>query len=155
MAMKSKKQHGSRMIKNARIIEELKQLAADNDGLLTPGAVVEAARAPKSALHSSFTWDNSTAAHEYRLWQARQLLRVTVEYLPSVKRDVRVFVSLTPDREQDDGGYRTTVDVLMEKDHRSQLLTDALAELAYFQKKYEMLTELAGVWREIRKLMDK
>lgn len=137
---------------NPAIVRELRKLADQNDGLLTPETVVEAARSPKSPLHQQFTWDDNKAAHEYRLWQARTLLRVTVEYLPTVKQNVRVFVSLTPDREETSGGYRPLVEVLSDADQRKQLLADALAELQYFQKKYAMLKELAGVWREVRKL---
>jgi Skp family chaperone for outer membrane proteins len=148
--MKKKRQ---RSITNPRIIAELKALAKKSEGVLTADAVVKAARAKKSALHNSFEWSDTRAAHQYRLFQARQMLRVVVEFMPSIEKNVRVFVSLTPDRDEACGGYRVTADVLQQSDQRAQLLADALAELAYFQKKYAMLKELAGVWREVAKLM--
>ena len=43
-------------------------------GRLTPTAVIEAARDPDHPLHECFTWDDSTAAHAFRLHEARQLI---------------------------------------------------------------------------------
>lgn len=44
-------------------------------GVLTPQAVVEAARDPRSPLHDRFTWDDSEAANKQRLHEARTLIR--------------------------------------------------------------------------------
>jgi hypothetical protein len=43
-------------------------------GCLTPTHVVEAARNPKHPLHKDFEWDNTKAAANYRLDQARHLI---------------------------------------------------------------------------------
>lgn len=42
---------------------------------LTPEIVVEDASDPGSPLHTLFDWDDSSAAHKYRLVQARTLIR--------------------------------------------------------------------------------
>ena len=44
------------------------------DNALHAEDVVAAARDPLSPLHSKFQWDDSKAAHRYRLWQARQII---------------------------------------------------------------------------------
>jgi hypothetical protein len=44
-------------------------------GKLSPIAVIEAAREPDSPLHGYFEWDDSKAAEQYRLDQARCLIR--------------------------------------------------------------------------------
>lgn len=60
------------------IRKELEKLGSK--GILTPEQVIEKARNPKSALHSQFDWDDSTAAHSHRIQQARVLIkRVRVE----------------------------------------------------------------------------
>lgn len=134
------------------IIAELKQLAVECDGILTAEAVVEAAKDEASALHSQFEWDDSAAAENYRLWQARRLLNVVVEYIGPVDSPLktRVFVSLTTDRNQKNGGYRQTVAVLSDRDQRRQLLADALDEMERFQRKYETLQELSEVIAAMR-----
>ncbi len=136
---------------NKKVIKELKRLAKENGGLLQPESVVEAARSNTSPLHSRFQWDNSIAAHEFRLWQARQLIRVTVEVLEATGEKFDVFVSLSPDRQRESGGYRVMVDVLSDKGMRDQLLKDALDDLILFKEKYAKLKELASVFAAIKK----
>jgi len=130
------------------ILLELERISAKRDGELLPEDVVEAARPPRSPLHSRFTWDDSEAAHQYRLWQARQLIRVKVSYLKVGDDEIasRVFVSLSSDRCRDGGGYRTITSVMNNSVWRDQLLLDALEEMRRFKEKYATLKELAGVF---------
>jgi hypothetical protein len=134
------------------IIAELKRIASEHNGVLMPADVVEAARPKDSVLHSRFEWNDSEAAEKYRLWQARYLLNVTVEYIGSEKEgsDYRVFVSLTPDRA--DGGYRSIDAVMRNRGSREQLLADALEELDRIQVKYSQLKELAEIFRAIKRV---
>jgi len=64
------------------VVDELTRIANKHNGLLRPADVIEAARPVGSPLHTRFTWDDTEAAHQYRLWQAREIIRVSVEYLP-------------------------------------------------------------------------
>lgn len=140
------------------VISELRRIYDENDGVLKPEAVVEAARPEESPLHSRFTWDDGEAANQYRIWQARQLIRVSVELVEvgnGAPVEVRAFVSLTPDRADDGGGYRRTVDVLSRADTRRQLLKDAVKDLGDFEQKYKTLSELAEVFAASRKLRRK
>ena len=61
------------------VVSALRSIAAKNDGLLKPEDVVEAARPANSPLHTRFTWDDSAAAHQFRLEQARTLIRTTIQ----------------------------------------------------------------------------
>jgi hypothetical protein len=56
---------------------ELERLRAEKGGL-TPEGVVETATDPANPLHHAFEWDDSKAAHEHRLSQARGLIRAVV-----------------------------------------------------------------------------
>lgn len=63
------------------------------DGKLTAEGVVDEARSEDSPLHSHFEWDDEKAGHEYRLIQARRLLRVKVSpYVPGEEPSVLVNV---------------------------------------------------------------
>lgn len=126
------------------IIEELEKIREANDGILLPSEVVEFAKDPETALHSRFTWDDSKAAHEYRLWQAREVIRVLVRVVPGVKSTVRAFVSLAQDRKA--GGYRSIEDVMIDPPMRESLLDQAKRELASFRRRYKDLKELAVVF---------
>ncbi len=142
------------MVKNPEVIAELERIAKANRGELRVQDVVEAARPAASPLHSWFDWDDSEAAHRWRLQQARQLLRVTVAYIGDNEDaiPVRVFVSISTDRYNGKGGgYRVTTAVLSDAERRQQLLDDAMAEMKRFRAKYAELKELAEVFDAMSK----
>jgi hypothetical protein len=140
--------------KSLAIARELRRIAKQNGGLLLPQSVVEAARPQNSPLHSRFEWDDTEAAESYRLWQARQLIRVVVEQIAGVAAPTEVFVSLSPDRSRGHG-YRVTTEVMSDAAMRGILLQDALDELNVFRHKYARLRELAIVFSAIRKVKRK
>ena len=144
-------------ISNPQVIEALTRIAADNAGILRPETVVESARDEDSPLHDHFEWDDAEAAAAYRVRQARDMIRICVSYIdvsPDEKMPVRVFVSLTPDREEDGRGYRVTAQVMSDTDLRRQLLADAKREMLSFKAKYQQLTELAEVFTAITKIAE-
>lgn len=119
------------------------------DGVIRPADVVERARDPESAMHGWFEWDESAAAQEFRLYQARKLLRVHVTVEQREDSPTRAFVSLSSDRKVEGGGYRALDDVMSDEALRAQLLRDALAELRCAQQKYRHLKQLSGVWKAV------
>ncbi len=120
--------------------------------LISPTSIVEFARDKKTALHARFTWDDTAAAEQYRLWQARQVLRVAVFVPEGSTTPIRAFVSLRDDRGIEDGGYRSVVDVLSDKELRAKMLAEALDELQGFEQRYRLLSELAPVFAAAAKL---
>lgn len=141
---------------NNEIIQELEKIANKNGGILQPEKVVEEARNSRSPLHSRFTWDDSKAASEYRLEQARRLIRVVVNVMPNGGTEPeRIWVSLRQDQQEEGGGYRTLVSVLSDKQLRQQLLEEALSDMEYFEQKYSHLKELAEVFSAIKNMKKK
>ena len=115
---------------------------ADPGRLLRPPEVVAwAEKNQDSALYGSLEWDNEKAGHAYRLWQVRSLVKLHI----IEDKGGPTFVSLSIDRIAG-GGYRSLEDVREHRDLRQCLLDDALAEHSRFQRKYESLQELEGVW---------
>lgn len=131
------------------IQKELQSIAQKHGGVVNPHAVVAFARNPKTALHSRFQWDDTRAAHLYRIEQARCLLRVFVTVHEETKRPYKVWASLPSDRTKQ-GGYRMTVDIMSHAARRQELLEMALAELRVFQEKYQSLKELSAVFDAIK-----
>lgn len=142
------------MSKSDLIKQELEALAEANNGLLKPEAVVEFAKDPNTALHSRFEWDDTEAAKAYRLYQARQIIRVSVSVLPNENEtEYRVFVSLKNDR-SNGGGYRPMVEVMTNDEMRRQLLSQAHNDFKMWQKKYNQLKELAPVFAQMDLIME-
>ena len=124
------------------------RLLSERHKVLLPAAVVAFAKSPKAALHTRFTWDDTQAAKERRIDQARYVMRmlfITSSAVPSV---TRALVSLTQDRKRD-GGYRPVLDVMNDAQLTAMMLEDALAELNTFRRKYQGLTALAKVFEAV------
>jgi len=134
-----------------RILEEIRQ---EHNGILRPEDVIKRAQDPESPLHERFQWDDTEAAYQYRLYQARQLIRVCVKVVAEADEDkpLRVYVSLLPDRRQEGGGYRTLEDVLESADLREQLLEQATHDFRRWEEKYRRLQELAQVFAAMRRV---
>jgi len=74
----------------AAVGAHLDLLRKQQKGELTPSDVVNDARNPNSPLHSFFEWSDSVAAEQYRLSQARGLIRAVVAvYVSETKPAVR------------------------------------------------------------------
>jgi hypothetical protein len=58
----------------ATIRDELRKIHKQHK-VLTPALIVHVASDPDHPLHSSFEWDDTTAAHKYRLTQAQEMVR--------------------------------------------------------------------------------
>ena len=128
-------------------LRELERIRKRNGGILRPMDVVEAASNQKNVLHRRFEWDDTIAAHQHRLWQARHMIVCyvhTTDQMPS--QSIQCYISLREDRAQSAGGYRTMVDVMSDDTMRAALLRDALHDLSQFKQKYGMLRELAAVF---------
>lgn len=114
-------------------------------GVLTPEAVVREATKKSSPLHGWFEWDDTAAARQYRLEQARDLIRsVTVTFIGAANADkltVRAFVHLG-----DPTIYESTVNVLGDADKRAVLLARMRADFETFRRRYQDMQELLPVF---------
>lgn len=150
------------------ISEELLLIQEMNGGLLNPLHIVDYARSTNTLLHNKFEWDDSKAAEEHRLWQARKIIslelvivnkkaskrqklsaKITTE--KDSQKTVRAFVSLMDDRNKD-GGYRGIHNVLSNEGLRAKLLDEAKKDMLIFRRKYYLLRELNNVFCEMDKI---
>lgn len=125
------------------VASELRKIYNSNRKRLHPANVVEAARDADSPLHSCFEWDDSVAAEQHRLQQARQLIATVQISIP--KRDgntvqVRAYHQLR----QDGKGYRRTMDVMANPGLKATLLAQFASDLERLQERYETLREVAA-----------
>jgi len=133
--------------------KELGAIANRCKGILRPCDVVSFARRKTTALHSRFEWNDGKAAQEYRLWQARQIIRVWVDVVHEDVKPFRVFVSLSRDRKKEGGGYRRTSSVLSDATYRAELIAGAMKDLARFKAKYHTIKDdLAPVFAAIEEV---
>ena len=142
---------GSRNVpkgKAQEIGEYLEGLAAKRKGQITPIDVVNAARKEDSLLHGYFEWDDSSAGDQYRLDQARYLLRVVeveVTYKDNVQTE-RMFLNVKTNGSR---AYVSTQIVAENIDYKSQVVEQALKELVSWKAKYKRYQELDLVFGAI------
>lgn len=133
----------------AAIGQELARIR-EQRGALTPLAVVEAARAKKNPLHAAFEWDDSAAAHQYRLTQARRLI-VSVRVIePEQEANVPAFVSVrVPDTGRQ---YLPTVEALSDEQLRARVLQEVRQFIESVERRYRHFAELAGLLAGLREV---
>lgn len=128
--------------------EVLDQIATKGGGELTPGAVVDAARAPRHALHPFFEWNDQTAAQRFRLDQARSLIRS----IHAIDADVdagsaQAFISVS---DRSGTSYRRLSDVKQDADLQHAVLTQAERDLLAFETRYKNLLDVCDLVRRAR-----
>ena len=128
-------------IKKQKIVrDELKRIASTRKGKITPQIVLANARNKKSVLHKYFDWDDTIAAKKYRLWQARQLISVSVEVIPHTNKEMRSFFNVK-DESTGKSIYVTSDLALKVPDYVNQLISDAQHHISRLSNLLELLSK--------------
>ncbi len=127
------------------IRERLQKIAARNDGVLTPDAVVRDARNPKSPLHDEFEWDVQAAAEAHWIEQARALIRRVRIVVSEDQRDVRVPEYVRdPDQDGGDQGYVHVREATSDADRARRMLCQEAAMAMGLMRRVRALAIQAG-----------
>lgn len=112
------------------------------DGRVDPEKVVSAAKSSRSPLHGFFDWDDATAAHKYRLEQARKIIKAIVVDVRG--REVPAYQNVYIE-ETDSRSYVETAQCLESPDLWTQVLKTALREAEGWSERYRSYEELAPI----------
>jgi hypothetical protein len=138
---------------------EINRLMEENDQRVDASLVVEAAASPMSPLHPEFEWDDTSAAREHRLLQARNLMNaVQVTFETPKNGTITTSFACTLEKPGTGGrkrDYAPMAWAMAQPDTRAEVLRQALRELASFKHKYMNLSELAQVIAVIDKTLKK
>lgn len=133
--------------------EALYTIQEESGGALQTEVVVERAEPEDSPLHDYFEWTDKIAGHQYRLWQARQLINIIqVEYEETGHTEPAYINVIIPPVEEGDNSHHIYVPAytaLSSTELRAQVLGRAFHDVRYWQQKYEHYSELAGVFSAI------
>jgi hypothetical protein len=121
-----------------KIGEALADIAEAHSGRLTPGDVVEAARNKRSPLNPHFEWNDAAAAEQYRLDQARSLIRV-VRVEDDTDEPKRAYISIG---DADGVSYRSLGEVQASTQLQLIVLKQAGRDLSAWRKRYRELADL-------------
>lgn len=147
---------GSRLSGDPQLVgERIAQIIQTHGGKVEAADILKDAQKKSSPLHDYFEWDDAVAAHEYRLTQAREILRsIKVEITDAETQEIgEIRAFMVPD-EQSRGeerlaGYRPIEDIMANPELRAMKIQEAWSQLEAWKARYEGLSELAEVFRLI------
>lgn len=120
--------------------EALNTISQERGGRLEPEDVVNSARSPNHPLHRHFEWDDGKAAEQYRLDQARSIIRI-VRVIDDAGSDgtSRAFQSIS---DKKGTAYRSITEIKSSSDLQLALLRQAERELDAFLRRYRDLVDI-------------
>jgi hypothetical protein len=126
------------------LLEQLTEIR-DQHGALNPVLVVDTARDPGHPLHSRFDWDDTVAAHKWRLEQASQLLRaVKMPASPTRPGDLRAFVAVKG-AQAHSSDYVPTGEAMEDEFARKLVLRNMEREWRTLKRRWEHMREFADL----------
>lgn len=131
---------------------ELEKIKKQKGEMQAKDVVDFARNNPRSALHKEFEWDDSIAAEQHRISQARHIIKVNVIMLPSADNKTRAVVPqyISVPSESGGRGYEDVSAILRKQDKRAELLTYTIKRLLAI-KEARLFPELLAVVKEIDK----
>lgn len=133
----------------------LELLRKQYKGELTPQDVVKDARNNNSPLHPFFEWNDSAAAEQFRLSQARGLIRSVVAIYKEEDKPARRMRAFVHIPEAGTPHYRDTAHAMSQTRTREMVLRQAWLEFQSWRKRYQELDEFAGLFEAADKLAKK
>ena len=122
----------------------------ERDGRLTPERVIEVARPRTSPLHEFFEWDDSEAAKQWRLEQARRMIRGVEVVIMVDKRELStVRYVRDPLAPKDEQGYVSVPQLQNEPTTARAMIQTECARAESALRRAESLAEVLGLRRHV------
>ncbi len=134
-----------------RIIIELQE---NDSGLVTPEQIVRHACHPENPLHRLFEWDDTKAAEQFRLEQARNILRslvYDVEIIPGKVEEIRYTVNVMQNGQN---GYASIETALANDDLSRQVIDEASRYVQIAIKRLSQYRQMAKIVGTLEKAIN-
>jgi len=133
-----------------KFIERIKE----KRGGITPQLLMIESKRKKSPLHNCFEWDDSKAAEEFRIVQAREILRFLVVEIESddeqeEPRTVRAYIAPSSVGKEENTSYLTIEDVCKDDELSAAYLRQLHRELRIISNKIRNFDEFSDVVKAI------
>lgn len=145
----------SAIIKDKEIVaKRLAEIAAANNGKLTPDLVVQDAEQSDSPLHELFEWDDGVAGHKYRIEQARNVITsVRVVITTENKTFSSVFYTRDPSAEPNEQGYVSLTTLKSDKDLARESVVMEFSRAAAYLERARVHAEALGLAEDVDALL--
>jgi len=127
---------------------ELERIRIEHGGKLKPEDVVKESEPKEAVLHPMFEWRNAVAANEYRLWQARHLVKsirivVVEDDDRTVENPYYVPVRVENEEGKKENYYQAAEIAVTRPDEWLSALAGAQAKVSQARKSLEELERIA------------
>lgn len=138
------------------IAARLEKLQAANNGILTPQAVVDDAKNPKSPLHGEFEWDVKKAAEAHWLDRAREIIRSVRVVITTEHKQVSVVGYVRdPYAESDQQGYVSVKKLSADADGSRMAAVYEFARASAAMRRAREVAAALGVDKEVDLIVEK
>jgi hypothetical protein len=143
------------------IREALAIIAAANDGKITAEEVVKQASNPTHPLHAFFEWDDGAAAHQWRLAQARGMIRSLKQppqpapappVAPRMLVRPPVYVR-DPDKPASEQGYVSLVSIKSNTDRARDIMYAEMKRVQQALARAQAVANVLGLSDELESLI--
>ena len=118
-------------------------------GRLTTELIVREARPARSPLHECFTWDNTRAAHLYRMKEAGDLCRYILVEVHERNADPEQYAVYYSVPSEGGGREYVTINEAETEQMNGYIIDAARAKLRVWQREYGRVKELSDISRSI------
>ena len=133
-------------LKDPQIVGDKLQELRDKYNGLTASIIIEDAKKKKSVLHSAFDWNDTSAAHQWRLHSARHLMRSVEIVSTNAEGDTRSLPAFVFVKTEEGPRYESLARVLDDDEMRIQVINRALKEFEQWQDRYKEYEEFLSVF---------
>ena len=130
--------------------DKLQELRDKHEGL-TASIVVDDAKKKDSVLNGAFEWNDSKAAHEWRLHSARHLMRAVVTKELDSSGEIRYQPAFVFVKTEEGPRYESLARVLDDDEMRIEVINRALKEFEQWQQRYKEYEEFLSVFESFDK----
>jgi len=136
------------------IAKRLAEIAALNNGSLTPDLVVQDAESSDSPLHDLFEWDDGIAGHKYRIEQARNVITsVRVVITTEHKAVSTVYYVRDPEAEPTSQGYVSLDKLKSDSDLARESIVMEFSRAAAYLQRARVHAEALGMAQDVDALI--
>ena len=127
----------------------------DRQNKLTASAILKEGKDPRSPLHGKFNWNDKTAAHAYRMDQARSLITEFKIEIVVQKRVivVPIFQEAANKESPQEEGYQATLDIRKNKsDSRAKVVRHLKTALSSLNNAL-VLCDILGLEEDVERII--
>lgn len=125
----------------------------EDEGRLTPDAVVEDARSESSPLHGLFEWDDAKAAHKQRIERARTIIRSVVVQRKVDKKTVSSVCYVRDPSAGREQGYASVAKIRTDAEQAQQVMYAELDRIESCLRRAREVASVLGLDQEMEVLI--